>query len=170
MTATTSRLMMVMAFAGLGAGCFVGDEPLAPAAGAPVDARLIGNWRCVSGGSDDNSARIRVTRSAGGASGYDVEFSEAGKAKPDRYRGHGSAISGRTLLSLQEVRDGKPTEGWVFARYDLPRADLMDVRIVSDRSFKDTKATTKVRVALEKSIDDPKLYEDFCACVRIKDK
>lgn len=164
------RLMMLVALAGLASGCFVGDEPLAPAAAARVDPQLLGSWRCVSGGSDDSTARIRVARSAASAAGYDIEFSEAGKAQPDRYRGHGSPIAGRTLLSLQELRDGKPTEGWVFVRYDLPRADLMDVRVVSDRSFKNTKATAKARTALEKSIDDPKLYEDFCACVRLKDK
>lgn len=168
MKSKPSRLMMVLALAGLAPGCFVGDAPLSPATTARADAALLGTWRCVSGGSDDNTARIRVVRA--GASGYDVEFSEAGKAKPDRYRGHGSTIGGRTLLNLQEVRDGKPTEGWVFVRYDLPRADLLDVRVVSDRNFKDTKATAKATAALEKSIDDPTLYEDFCACVRLKDK
>jgi hypothetical protein len=164
---TTRVLTLVTSVALISTACYVGDEPLSPPV-ATRDARILGEWRCVSPAPDgDEPAVIRVTPFE--SVGYDLEFGERGK-DPDRYRGYSSLVSGHVVLNLQEVHDGKANKAWMFARYDLLRPNVVQVRLIADRLLKTLDSPKAVTEAIRRNIANPDLYDDFCVCVRVQSK
>lgn len=131
-----------------------------------LDPALIGAWRCLSAEPDDaESATIIIGLARERV--YAVTFQESGK-DPDRYEAHGSVLRGSTLLSIRELgkTSGKP---WVFGRYVLLRPNILHIQIVSDEALKGVDASpAQVRRAIERRLGDPRLFVDFCTCVRAK--
>lgn len=79
----------------------------------------------------------------------------------------------RSLLNLQEL-DPKtvPAERkWMFIRYTLLKPNILQVELVKDKAFRGIDPSpSAVREVVEKKIDGPELYQDFCLCTRVWEK
>ncbi len=159
------RAMLVMT-AALAIGCYESASPLDPAPQVDIDARLLGAWRCVSGGSSDEAITVTVARS--GARSYAVASKERDH-EPDRYEGYASALNGSMVMNLRNLKGGaKP---WSFLRVDILQPNVLFVHYLSDALLKNVAWTpAALRAQLERERLNPALYEDLCVCLRLNEE
>lgn len=158
--------LVLLAMAGATLGCYESDVPLGPP-GTPVDARLVGRWRCMHDQSRPQLLELGVAQR--GQQEYEVTLEMTGE-ETVRYRGHGTVVRGTTILNLQEQKPGEdPTKArWNFVRATLLKPNVLDVQVVDDRLFKDKPRTAEgQRAVMEANLASPELYFDYCVCVRI---
>lgn len=161
-----ARLALTLALAAAG-GCYESPVPLDPAPQADIDPGVVGTWRCLGSGADpgDEAVTIIVKRTRDRV--YEADILEEGQ-EPDRYEAHASLVGGRPLMNVRDLdaTKGKP---WTFARYDLLRPDVLEIRVAADDALKGVDPTA---AALRKRITslsgDPRLFAGFCVCVRQK--
>jgi hypothetical protein len=145
------------------AGCY--DAPLGPAS-MPFDARLYGEWRCLSvTNSDEPLGVLRIVP-------FDATHGELTCVKGCEgdtlhYRLHVTKVRAVTLLNAQAVEEGKPTGTWNFLRYELHRPTVLDVRSIHDEVFKGVPETSDaLRAALSKRVADDATYDDDLVCAK----
>ena len=148
--------------------CYESDFPLGPPAAGKIDPKFVGKWRCVQGDTIQNKA-ILFTVSPFDDKQYSIGVSMEGE-KPISYRAYSSIVKNTTLLNLQELKPRiEPTvQKWAFARYTFLKPDILEVEIVTRMPFKGIDSTPEaVRKVVERMIESPELYEDYCVCTRI---
>jgi len=151
--------------------CYDFDFPLDPKPQVPVDARVVGTWRCLSAeaSADEGAATLRVERRSEMISHWTFETpSSDGTPDQGEFDVHGSAIGGGALLNARDVGDGDLGK-WSFVRYTLLIPDVLRIQIVDDQPFLKVKdSASDLRQAVEQRVGDPAIYKDFCVCVRVK--
>ena len=163
---TSVRLALVIAVAAA-AGCYESPVPLDPAPQADIDLRLVGAWRCLGSGPDADDEAITIAIRQTRDRVYEADFIEEGK-EPDRYEAYASLVRGRPLVNVRDLgaTNGKP---WTFARYELLRPDVLEIRVAADDVLKGVQPTAAaLRKRIESLSGDPRLFAGFCVCVRQK--
>lgn len=140
--------------------CYIGDNPLSAPEPGSVDSRLNGEWRCVTS-SEERAALLTI--STIGADRHDIRFAVPGEDET-RYVAHITRLDGIDIANVQEMRNGSPTDGWVYLKYALLRQDVLDLRVVSHEKMADVPSDEALDVIRTRSAD-PDLYEHFCVCV-----
>jgi hypothetical protein len=148
-------------------GCpYESPVPLGSPADNPRDARLLGQWRCVSG-SNDNA--LIMSLSPLEQSQYSITMRSPGE-EPLEARGYVSKVKGGAVLNVQQMKDGKPQEGWSFARYLLPTRSSLVWDLAEDTLLKDVPKTAS---ALQAALEGPKsgeIFEPFCVCAKVEER
>ena len=152
-------------------GCYESRFPLGSPETGTLDTALLGTWRCVQGGEEQNKPFL-ITAMPFDEKQYYVGLDTEGE-KAVHYRAFSAAVKGITLLNLQELDPKSATSErkWVFIRYTLLRPTILQVELVKDEAFKGIDPTpSAVREVVEKKIASPELYQDFCLCTRVAEK
>ena len=152
-------------------GCYESRFPLGSPETGTLDTALLGTWRCVQGGEEQNKPFL-ITAMPFDEKQYYVGLDTEGE-KAVHYRAFSAAVKGITLLSLQELdpKSAAAERKWVFIRYTLLRPTILQVELVKDEAFKGIDPTpSAVREVVEKKIASPELYQDFCLCTRVAEK
>ncbi|HQZ16419.1 MAG TPA: hypothetical protein PKU70_09170 [Vicinamibacteria bacterium] len=151
-------------------GCYDFDFPLDPKPLVPVDARLIGAWRCLGAQAalDDDPGVLRIARRGDLVSRWTFESTSAnGSPEKGEYDVHGSTVPGGALLNALDLGE-KANGKWNLVRYSFLLPDVLRIQLVNDEPFEKIKDATALRNAIEKRRDDPAIYSDFMICVRGK--
>ena len=144
-------------------GCYQSDSPLDASPQSPIDARLIGAWRCVGPDRDDDAITITTAASAKGL--YAITWEEPGK-KPDRYEGYVVALQGTTVINVRET--STPPSQWSLVHVDFLQPDVALIKVVNE-TLLEKRSATAVRATLEQQRANPALYEkDPLVCLRAK--
>jgi hypothetical protein len=159
------------------AGCYEFDVPLGPPS-VPVDARLLGDWRCVGFESASLEADkvIRLQFNAMDQAQYEITSPDmCNKDEEDCrsvFRAHTSRVGDTTFLNTQTVRkDGTLEPRWSYVRVRLHDPNVLHLDLVDDDAFKDVAQTTEgLRKALGKRMKLAGTFSDFCVCARIGSK
>ena len=150
--------------------CYDFDFPLDPRPRVPVDAHLMGSWRCLGAQADseDAPALLRIERRSEAQARWTFE-SLAGDGAPEKseYDVHASSVQGASLLNALELGE-KANGKWNFVRYSFLLPDVLRVQVVNDEPFAEVKDAAALRRQVEKRRDDPSIYTDFMICVRPK--
>jgi hypothetical protein len=159
-----TRALATLLLAGSLAGCYQSDSPIADAATAPLDARLPGQWRCVT---DDSAETALLSITAVSPTRFDATLGAADE-KPSRYQAHSARLDGVALANVQELEeDGTPRQ-WVLARYALLRPNVLEVSIASDDALKGPDTAGAPRERARRHLKAGDLFDQFCVCVRVK--
>jgi hypothetical protein len=151
--------------------CYDFDFPLDPKPVVPVDARLVGAWRCLGAqaDSDDAPGILAIARRSDATARWTFESRAAdGTAEKSEYDVHASTVPGGNLLNALELGD-KASGKWSFVRYSFLLPSVLRVQLVNDEPLARVKgAADSLRLEIEKRRDDPAIYTDFLICVRAK--
>jgi hypothetical protein len=157
------RALAVLSAAGC-IGCMY-PEPLAPGKAQLVDQRLVGAWRCVAPDSS-GPAILNVTKPT--EESYRAEFQAEGE-KPSVFTGYTVTFEGKLLVNAQDV--GAPSSRkWALARYHLYQPTVLHVEFARDEPFSGATTNRDRVAALKEHLEDPRLFEDYCTCVRVKER
>jgi hypothetical protein len=149
------------------AGCYESPVPLDPAPQADIDAAAVGSWRCLGSSPDADGEAVTITVARTRDRVYEADFIEEGK-EPDRYEAYASLVKGKPVMNVRDLgaTNGKP---WTFARYELLRPDVLEIRVAADDALKGGEPTAAaLRKRIEAMSGDPRLFEGYCVCVRQK--
>ena len=152
-------------------GCYESSVPLGSPEAGTLDAAILGTWRCVQGGEKENKPFL-ITAMPFDEKQYYVGLDMEGE-KAIHYRAFSAAIKGTTLLNLQELDPKTATSErkWIFIRYTLLKPNILQVELVRNEAFKGTDPSpSAVREVVEKKIESPEFYQDFCLCTRVGGK
>jgi len=156
--------LLVLGLTSLALGCYESATPLNRPQPAPVDARLVGAWRCVGPDTSDDAITITTEGSPNGT--YAITWEESGK-KPDHYEGYLAGLQDMTVLNVREA-PASTTSQWSLARIDLLQPDIALIKVVSETLLKGQSAAS-VRMTLEQQKGNPALYEKYSlVCIRAK--
>ncbi|MEO8500543.1 MAG: hypothetical protein ABI565_06480 [Vicinamibacteria bacterium] len=151
--------------------CYDFDFPLDPKPLVPVDARLLGTWRCLGAqaGLDDDPGVVRISGRSDSIARWTIESRSAdGSREKSEYDVHGSTIPGGSLLNALEL-GGKASGKWSFVRYTFLLPDVLRVQLVNDEPLAKVKDNAAaLRQEIERRREDPSIYSDFLVCVRSK--
>ena len=154
----------------LSPSCYDFEFPLDPKPQLPVDARLLGAWRCLGQQSDldDPPAVLRIALSTDTVARWSFESpSNDGTLEKSEYDVHASSVPGGALLNAVEL--GQKSNGrWNLVRYSFLLPSVLRVQLVKDEPFGKAKDAASLRKEVEKRKDDPAIYSDFLICVRPK--
>jgi len=165
----TLRGVLLMSCLSLPA-CYDFDFPLDPKPQVPVDARLVGAWRCLGTQAtlDDPPGVLRIDRRSDLISRWTFESPSAnGAAEKGEYEVHASTVPGGALLNAVELGE-KANGKWNFVRYSFLLPDVLRIQLVNDEPFEKAKDAKALRSQIEKRRNDPAIYTDFLICVRPK--
>lgn len=165
----TLRLALVIGCLSM-AACYDFDFPLDPKPQVPVDARLIGAWRCLGAQEalEEDPGVLRIARRTDLISRWTFESKSAdGSPEKGEYDVHGSTVPGGALLNALELGE-KANGKWNFVRYSFLLPHVLRIQLVNDEPFEKIKDAKTLRSAIEKRRDDPAIYSDFIICVRSK--
>lgn len=155
--------------------CYDFDFPLDPKPVLPVDARLVGDWRCLAVEADledapgilhiarrgENIARWTFT-----SSGSDA-VPKGGEPERSEYDVHGSAVGGGVLLNALELGE-KANGKWNVVRHTFLLPDVVRLQVVNDEALPKVADPAALRALIEKRVEDPAIYTDLLVCVRAK--
>lgn len=139
--------------------------PLGSPADTPRDARLLGQWRCVAGWEE---APMLLTITPLEDRQYSLVMTSPGEESPV-YRAWVSTLKGGSVLNVQHVKDGKPEQEWIFARYLVPTASSLVLDLAEDTLLKDLQQTPPLIQAAFEGADGDKIFEPFCVCTRVEE-
>ena len=148
--------------------CYSFDFPLDPKPQVPVDARLLGAWRCLATQADldEGPGILRITRQTEFVSKWNFESpAEGGAPEKSDYEVYASTVKGGALLNAREVGEKAETT-WSLVRYTFLLPDVLRIQAMHDEPFEKIKDAKGLRKAVEKRRDDPEIYADFMICVR----
>jgi hypothetical protein len=164
-------VMMLMALFVPLWSCYESDFPLGPSAAGTIDPRLLGTWRCVQGDAGQNKSFL-ITVVPFDEEQYCIDVTMEGE-KTIHYRAYSSSVKNTTLLNVQELKHKtEPSaQKWFFVRYTLLKQSILQVEIVKDKPFKgiDSSAAA-VRKVVDRMIESPELYQDYCVCAKVFEK
>ena len=162
-----AAVLMGLAFG----ACYEFDFPLDPKPQVPVDAPLIGAWRCLAASADldEPPLTLRIEQKSQWIMNWSTESrSSDGVTEKDGYEVHGSSLKGGALLNVRELGE-RADDRWSFVRYTFLLPYLLRLQVVDDEPFAKEKGSAKaLRQALEKRRNDPVIYGDLCVCLRVK--
>jgi len=165
----TLRVVLVVACLSLPA-CYDFDFPLDPKPLVPVDARLVGAWRCLGSEAalDDAPGVLRIALRTDTTSRWSFESPSAdGTPEKSEYDVHGSTLRGGAFLNAVEL-GAKANGKWNFVRYSFLLPNVLRIQLVNDEPFAKLKDAAALRREIERRRDDPTIYSDFMICVRPK--
>jgi hypothetical protein len=151
--------------------CYDFDFPLDPKPQVKVDARLLGTWRCLGAEADLDDAPLVLRVERGGE--WTTHWSTRSQSPDDKDSGeydvHASTLKGGNLLNALEIKSGEPGK-WSFVRYTFLLPHVLRIQLVDEDAFTETAKSNAgaLRKELERRGNDPKVYKDFCLCVRVK--
>lgn len=149
------------------AGCYESPVPLDPAPQADIDPAVIGSWRCLGSSPDSTGEAVTIEVKRLRERVYEADFIEEGQ-EPDRYEIHASLVKGKTVINARDLGASKD-KPWSFARYELVRPNILEIRVADDEALKGTEPTpAALRKRIEKMAKDPRLFANYCVCVRQK--
>ena len=146
------------------AGCLY-SEPLVPGAAEPVDHRVLGPWRCVAPDSAEPSI-LTVTQAPDRR--YRAEFS-GGEDKPAVFVAYAVRFEGKLLLNAQLIEDGDPGK-WTLVRYTLYRPNVLHIEFARDEPFREATTSGQRMGVLKRELRGAQLFEDYCTCIRVKER
>lgn len=101
---------------------------------------------------------------------YTISFAEPDK-EPERYEAHASRVKGHLLLNVRSPDPKFASKPWTLVRYSLRTPNVLRAEIVNDEPLEAVEQSpVALRRALERQDKDPRLYEDYCVCVRVVPK
>src|SRR4029453_8324572 len=157
-----------MMLAGLCTGCLF-RCPLDTDATVPIDAALLGTWRCLSfeQHADEKPFNLAVARASDRR--YSVAFQPDGDS-PDQLDAYASVVKGQTLVNVHVPVHDEGTRPWIVARYSLRRPDLLYGEGMDEDKVGDADASPEsFRRAAEKASKHTDLFKAFSVCVKAKD-
>ncbi len=165
---TKIALLLIFLCMGLWGCPYDSLTPLGPVDEALIDPALPGIWLC-SSEEDKNSWQFHFY--AFDEKQYYVTAIAEGEA-PVHFRAYTTIIKGKPFLNAQELEFAKPVakRTFWFLRYFAGSDGSLVFKHLRDKDFgTDVQA---VRSYIEKNIDSPDLYEDYCICKKsiTKDK
>jgi len=152
-------------------GCYESGFPLGSPEAGNLDTAILGTWRCVQGGEEQNKSFL-ITAMPFDEKQYYVGMDMEGE-KAVHYRAFSAAIKDTTLLNLQELDPKSATSErkWIFIRYTLLKPTILQVELVKDEAFKGMDPSpSAVREVVEKKIASQEFYQDFCLCTKVGEK
>jgi hypothetical protein len=152
-------------------GCYESGFPLGSPEAGTLDTAILGTWRCVQGGEEQNKPFL-ITVMPFDERQYYVGLNTEGE-KAVHYRAFSAVVKGTTLLNLQELnlKNAATERKWIFIRATLLKPAILQVELVRDEAFKGIDPSpSAVREVVEKKIASPELYQDFCLCTRVGEK
>jgi hypothetical protein len=152
-------------------GCYEADYPLGPSAAGTIDPKLLGTWRCVQGEPGQNKSFL-ITAVRFDDKQYYIGVTMEGE-KPIHYRAYSSSVRNTTLLNVQELKPKTkpPAQKWFFVRYTFLKQSILQVEIVKDKPFKGIDSSPEaVRKVIDKMVERPELYQDYCVCAKVTEK
>lgn len=149
-------------------GCFF-ESPLDADAKVPVDAAILGTWRCLGFDEGSDSKPVNFVVSRAGDRRYSIVMKQDGD-DADQLDAYASLVKGQTVLNVR-IRDVKfPLKPWAVARYSFLRANVVHVQLVDEDKLKEASSSPEsFRRAFEAVADQADLYGDLCVCVSVKD-
>lgn len=145
-------------------GCLY-EQPLAPGTAEPVDARLLGTWRCITPESDEIG---RLTVAEAPDHRYRAEFG-GGDDEPTVFSAYAVTFASERLVNAQEVVAGEPKK-WTVARYTLYRRNLLHLEFAREEAFRGAATPAERSKTLGRALKDGQVFEDFSTCVRVSMK
>lgn len=146
------------------AGCLYTD-PLVLGTAEPVDRNVLGPWRCVA---PENAEPMILTVTEAPERKYRAEFT-GGEEKPAVFFAYAVRFAGKRLLNVQVVEDGDPGK-WTLVRYTLYRPTALHIEFARDEPFRDATTTAQRMAVLKRELMSAHLFEDYCTCIRVKER
>jgi hypothetical protein len=148
-------------------GCpYSAPFPIGTPAETPRDARLLGDWQCVTPEGKNGSLTISPLESAE----YAFVLTAPAGEKEGEWRGHVASLKGTSVLNYREVKDGKPEDSWGFVRYLVPTPNSLVLDLADDELLKGLEQTPK---AIGAAMDGPRgseIFEPLLVCTRPWDR
>ena len=153
----------VVAAAVAAGGCYEDTVGIDPSPMVPIDAKLVGTWRCVGPSVNENAFTITVDRATERT--YAITYQETGEPD-DHLTGFISMVKGTMFLNVSKKDQAGPPR-WNVLRVVLLRSDVAELRVVQDTLLKGA-APAALHASVEKQLANPKLFDDGppVACVR----
>ncbi len=156
-------VLVVVALAGACTGCFF-KSPLDAAATVPIDAALLGTWRCLEFGKQSDAKPFNLTVARASDRQYSLVFQEDDES-PGELSAYLSVVHGTTLVNIH-VPD-EDTKPWLIARYSVQRSDMLYVELMEENKLAGAdKSPESFRRAVAKSRERTDLFRAYSACVR----
>lgn len=145
-------------------GC-LSETPIAPGAASPIDERLVGTWRCVSGDEDEEGTfTLTVVRQS--ATSYSVSVAESDE-KASRFEAF-LVGAGENVLANVKDTETESADRWTLARHTLYRSDVLHLQAIDYEKYKAQRKDIPAALKDPKRRDD--LFIDWCTCVRVRPK
>ena len=164
------RRVLMVALSLMLPACYEFDFPLDAEPTLANDARLLGRWRClaIQGDGEDDVSTVSVVAETPRKTRWSwTEAASDGAKTTGGYVAFGSTVAGRSLLNFKELN--KDAGGkWSFVRYEFLTPEILHLRAIDDKPFKNATMAATFRAAAEKRIDDPAIYLDLLVCARVK--
>lgn len=157
------RLLILVPCLGIG-GCIY-EDPLAPGTTEPVDARLLGDWRCVSATTKDEGI-LGISKTAEGR--YRAQFvAPEPEEDPAVFVADAVRFEEKILVNAQEILDGKPGK-WTLVRYALATPNALSLEVAEDRPFREAKNRDERTRILRQELARSGFFQPFQTCTRVK--
>jgi hypothetical protein len=155
-----ARLVVVaLAAAGL-SGCLY-EQPVAPGAAEPVDAQVLGTWKCVN---PEGEKVETLTVSARPDRRYRAEFDD-GDETPAVFTAYAVTFHEGRILNAQELVHGEPRK-WTVARYTLHTPNVLRLEAARHDAFGEATTPEQREKILAAAVKGGELFTDFCVCMR----
>ena len=107
-------------------------NPLTPAAGAKIDAALLGSW--LEAKSESKPMRLEITAREGGVMSFLLP--KKGKEQSLRFEGHVSVLGATRVLNLKAVEGELAGESLLLVRYELAADGTLRFWVMRDAEFR----------------------------------
>jgi hypothetical protein len=107
-------------------------QPLSPAAGAKVDAALLGKW--VEAKPDGTPMRLEVKALQGGV--MSVRLAKKKEKDALGFEGHVTALGAMKVLNLKAVEGDLSGESLLVVRYELAADGTLSAWVMRDNAFR----------------------------------
>jgi hypothetical protein len=114
--------------------------------------------------ADTDAAVLNVSRISDQT--FQAEFSAPGD-EPTVFSAYAVSVGGEQFLNAQEIGEGRPKK-WTVARYRLHTPSVLQIEFARDEAFRSIPRDQRL-AAFKKELAGKRLFEDYCACIRIKD-
>jgi hypothetical protein len=131
----------------------------------PVDRRVLGPWRCVA---SDSAEPLILTVTQAPDRRYRADFT-GGAEKPAAFSVYAVRFEGKVLLNAQLIEDGEPGK-WTLVRYTLYRPTVLHIEFARDEPFRELTTSGQRIAVLKRELMGAQLFEDYCTCVRVKER
>jgi hypothetical protein len=114
--------------------------------------------------ADADAAVLNVSRVSDQT--FRAEFIAPGD-EPAVFSAYAVSVGGKRFLNAQEIGDGRPKK-WTVARYRLHTPSILQIEFARDEPFRNVPKDQRL-AAFKRELTGNRLFEDYCACIRIKD-